>query len=167
MVRDELEDGTMIEYPSVEHYMAAMRMKKCAKNPKKAVSLFSKDKGIHAEAKGQRVLDRITERTYKEFQDSLKEEQATIYRALREDKLLTAACDEVAFEALREGMRQRLERDAPFKAVVQKALAENKYLLNFDSGEASDMGGKRLASGKIQGNNRVGKTIMDLAGIPY
>ncbi len=167
MVQDQLEDGTVVEYPSVEHYMAAMRMKKCGRNPDKARRLFSRNGTIHEEAKGQRRLAGISERTYAEFQNSLKEEQGALYRALREAKLMTVECDAVANEALREGMRQRLERDAPFKAVVQKALAENKYLLNFDPVEASDMGGKRMPSGKIQGNNRVGKVIMDLAGIPY
>ncbi len=168
MVQDRLEDGTIVEYPSVEHYMAAMRMKICGGNPDKAAFLFSKTGRVHEKALQDRLLISVATEQQKhlEFQESLRKEMEAIYKTLRAEKLLRPECDAVSHEALREGMRQRMERDALFKAVVQKAVKEGKYLLYFDSKE-SDMGGKRLPSGKIQGNNRIGKTIMDLAGIPY
>ncbi len=170
MVQDTLADGTVIEYPSVEHYMAGMRMKICGRNPDRASQLFSVKGRIHDKAKQDRVGAAVAtteQQKHQQFQDFLKQEMKDIHTALRAEKLLRPDCDAVMHDALREGMRQRMERDAPFRAVIQKAVKEGKYLLNFDSSAASDMGGKRLVNGKIQGNNRVGKTIMDLAGIAY
>lgn len=169
MVQDTLEDGTIVEYPSVEHYMAGMRMKICGGNPDRASLLFGKTGRVHEKAKQDRLLISAAtteQEKHTAFQNSLRKELEAIYTTLRAEKLLRPECDVVSHEALREGMRQRMERDAQFRGVVLKAVKEGKYLLYFEPKE-SDMGGKRLASGKIQGNNRVGKTIMDLAGIPY
>jgi hypothetical protein len=170
MVQDTQEDGTVVEYPSVEHYMAGMRLKICGENPDKARRLFSKTGFIHEKAKQDRTIAPVqgTEQLkHQQFQGFLKEELKAIHSTLRAEKLLRPDCEAVMYDALREGMRQRMERDAPFRAIVQKAAKEGKYLLHFESSASSDMGGKRLPNGTIQGNNRVGKTIMEIAGIPY
>ena len=139
-------------------------------NPDKAARLFGNEGFIHVKAKQDRTIAPVqgTEQLkHKQFQGFLQEELKAIHAALRAEKLLRPDCEAVMHDALREGMRQRMERDAPFRAIVQKAAKEGKYLLHFDSSAASDMGGKRLPNGTIQGNNRVGKTIMEIAGIPY
>lgn len=178
MVQDTEEDGTIVEYPSIEHYMAAMQVKKCAKNKsnggKAARRIFSKKAGIHQEYIGKRMTAGITEDKHESYQNSLKEELAAIQQAMRPTELAKVGvefanpdeCTRVMHEALREGLRQRLERDALFRTIVQKARENGKYLLNFDI-KGGDMTGRRGSDGRIKGNNRVGTVLMELAGIPY
>jgi hypothetical protein len=116
----------------------------------------------------------ITEDKHEQYQNSLKEEQAAIQQAMRPAELAKVGvqftnpdeCIRVMHEALREGLRQRLERDALFRTIVQKARENGKYLLNFDI-KGGDMTGRRGSDGRIKGNNRVGTVLMELAGIPY
>ncbi len=179
MVQDTEEDGSITEYPSIEHYMAGMQVKHCAKNKsngaKAARRIFSnKATELHQKFIQARMAAGITEEKHEQYQNSLKDEQAAIQQAMRPAELAKAGvqftnpdeCIRVMHEALREGLRQRLERDALFRTIVQKARENGKYLLNFDI-KGGDMTGRRGSDGRIKGNNRVGTVLMELAGIPY
>ncbi len=178
MVQDTEEDGSITSYPSIEHYMAAMQVKRCARKKangeKAARRIFSAQGAIHQKFIGERMARAITEDKHDLYQNSLKDELAAIQQAMRPAELAKAGveltspedCTRVMHEALREGLRQRLERDALFRTIVQKAREKGKYLLNFDI-KGGDMTGRRGSDGKIKGNNRVGTVLMELAGIPY
>jgi hypothetical protein len=174
-IEDVQEDGSIVVYPSVEHYVAAMMIKRCAGNAAIAKALFFEEGYIHNDFISKRRTKKITEKTFKQYQESLKEEYKAIQDALKPDELrkyritgfTVSACTEVMLEAYREGYRQRMERDETFRAIMARASEKQLYLLNFDPA-GTDLSGRRLKSDKtIKGNNKIGKILMDLAGIPY
>jgi predicted NAD-dependent protein-ADP-ribosyltransferase YbiA (DUF1768 family) len=67
---------------------------------------------------------------------------------------------------LRDAITQRLTNDKWFCEILSSALAQRKYLLYFDkvAGEhGSELGGSRSIKGTIQGQNKYGKLLMELA----
>jgi predicted NAD-dependent protein-ADP-ribosyltransferase YbiA (DUF1768 family) len=110
----------------------------------------------------------------KRDQELLKDESNEITEMLRAASLdaqhkvvldqgrWAAARDEV----IREAIRQRYTRDARFKKIVDTARAKNKYLLYYEPGGQSNMGGERRADGTVLGQNRLGIRIMEVAGFP-
>jgi predicted NAD-dependent protein-ADP-ribosyltransferase YbiA (DUF1768 family) len=65
-------------------------------------------------------------------------------------------------QVLREALTQRFRDDAEFQRIVLAAKAKGKYLLYY-SQAADELGGVRKQDGRIEGENRVGKIIMELA----
>ena len=63
---------------------------------------------------------------------------------------------------LREALSQRMRDDAEFQRIVMAAREKGKYLLYY-SQSADELGGVRKQDGRIEGENRVGKIIMELA----
>jgi hypothetical protein len=174
-IEDTQEDGSIVEYPSVEHYVAAMMIARCAGKPVVAKGLFSEDGAVHEKFKGERRLKKISDKTFKQYQESLKDEYKEIQEKLKPAFLRTqkitgfniSSCAEVMMEAYREGYRQRMERDATFRAIMARASEKQIYLLNYDPAGA-DLSGRRLKlDGSIKGNNKIGKILMELAGISY
>jgi hypothetical protein len=65
---------------------------------------------------------------------------------------------------LEEAIRQRLSADKWFCVIVSAALAQGKYLLYHDEQPNSELGGSRvIRSGLIQGQNKYGNFILQLA----
>jgi hypothetical protein len=65
---------------------------------------------------------------------------------------------------LRKALAYRLAHDARFFAIVDAARRKKLYLLFYTGpGVGSDLGGKRTNAGTIEGQNKVGKMIMELA----
>jgi predicted NAD-dependent protein-ADP-ribosyltransferase YbiA (DUF1768 family) len=85
-------------------------------------------------------------------------------RAVVDEAKWATAKDAVVEEAL----TQRWTRDARFRKIVETARDRGKTLLYYTPGSAtSNLGGMRATStGRIDGENKVGKTIMKLAGYP-
>jgi predicted NAD-dependent protein-ADP-ribosyltransferase YbiA (DUF1768 family) len=70
-------------------------------------------------------------------------------------------------QVLRDALTQRWTRDARFRRIVEAARDKGKVLLYFTPGTfTSNVGGIRRADGRIEGENRMGKIIMELAGYP-
>jgi predicted NAD-dependent protein-ADP-ribosyltransferase YbiA (DUF1768 family) len=71
-------------------------------------------------------------------------------------------------EVLEDAITQRWTKDARFRRIVEAARDRGKYLLYYTPGASvSNMGGHRVPqTGVIEGENRVGKIIMSLAGYP-
>jgi predicted NAD-dependent protein-ADP-ribosyltransferase YbiA (DUF1768 family) len=65
--------------------------------------------------------------------------------------------------ALREALTQRYTKDKDFQDIVNAVRAKGKYLLYYSTA-ADGLGGVRRADGRIDGENKVGKIIMELAG---
>lgn len=179
-ITDKMDDGTGvmrdITYPSVEHYVAAMKYKLASNMPALAVSLFSREGEIHQKYIRTRLTETVggKELSYARDIELLKEELREVqvssstaaakrYSAVFDDAQWAAIKDEV----LREGLRQRLERDAKYREIVMKAREKGMYLLNRVESSTSELGGKRTIKGKIEGQNKVGVILMDLAGFSF
>jgi hypothetical protein len=83
------------------------------------------------------------------------------YKAVFDEAKWASKKDEV----LREGLRQRWETDARFRKIVEAARDKGKTLLYYTPGaNSSNMGGVRKNTGLIEGENKIGAIIMELAG---
>ena len=67
-------------------------------------------------------------------------------------------------DLLENAVKQRFEKDARFRKIVQAAKDQGKYLLFFTGSSSSEYGGKRTKEGYLEGENKVGKAIMKVAG---
>jgi hypothetical protein len=66
---------------------------------------------------------------------------------------------------LRNALQQRWDRDARFHTIVDKARALKKYMLYYTSNAAGgEMSGVLRTNGTIDGENKVGRFIMEIAG---
>lgn len=172
-IEDPYDPATV--YPSMEHYLAAMRYRVASNKPELAGTIFGREGTIHQEIERQRTL--LTEGGKKQLTDAeardLRKEELTKVRdatkpaAVRKYK---AVIDEAKWatkkdEVLRAGLTQRWERDARFRKIVEAARDQGKTLLYYTPGaNSSNMGGVRKADGTIQGENKIGQILMELAG---
>ena len=162
-------------YPSLEHYLAGMKYKLATNKPELAESLFSQGGTVHQEflrqratesAQGTRALsaERSHELLKAERKKVADESSAAAYKKYR------VVYDEAKWNAakdatLREGLRQRWERDARLRRIVEAVKGKGMTLLYYTGpGTGSDLGGKRTAEGLIDGENKVGRILMELAG---
>ena len=75
-----------------------------------------------------------------------------------------AKWDSVKDGLLKEAVRQRWEKDARFRTIVEAAKQQGKTLLFYTGSANSEYGGKRTNVGILEGENKLGKTIMGVAG---
>ena len=68
-------------------------------------------------------------------------------------------------EVLLEALKQRFEEDVKFRKIVEAVKEQGKILLYYQTAVASELGGM-LKEGKIQGDNKYGHLIMQLASFP-
>jgi hypothetical protein len=175
-IEDPYNEGQV--YPTVEHYLAGMKVQTATNKPELAQTLFGRDGTVH-----QRFLqERLTEtdggtkplpeaRDY----DLLRQETMAVREALRDPNLKKygATVDAAAWalqkdRVLEEALTQRWKRDARLRRILEAARDKGKTLLYFTPGtSSSNMGGvHRTSSGLIEGANKVGKIYMRLAGFP-
>jgi hypothetical protein len=162
-------------YPSLEHYLVAMRYKVASNKPELAGTIFGKDGTIHQQFLRKRLEESeggakpLAPAREREFD---KLEMAAVKEASRPSafKKYKAVFDEAKWaskkdEVLREGLRQRWETDARFRKIVEAARDKGKTLLYYTPGaNSSNMGGVRKNTGLIEGENKIGAIIMELAG---
>jgi predicted NAD-dependent protein-ADP-ribosyltransferase YbiA (DUF1768 family) len=182
--RFAIEDPeTKILYPTVEHYIAGMRMKLATNKPELAETIFSRDGSIHQKFLADRVsLTNAGTKPLSEEEDArqLELEIAAVKDAMREPFLKRywrgtpgkivdeAAWASVKGDVIEDAINQRWKKDARFRTIVNKARDLGKYLLYYTPGAlSSNVGGIRSTkTGVIEGQNLIGKTIMRLAGYP-
>ena len=180
----DIHDGETV-YPSLEHYLAAMKYKFATNKPDLAESLFSQSyvqadgkKGygsIHQEFLGKREADTAQGTralTSERAHELLKAERKSVidesspaafkkYRVVYDQ----AQWDAIKDVKLREGLKQRWDRDQRLRRIVEAAKAKGLTLLYYTGpGTGSDLGGKRTPEGLIDGENKVGRILMELAG---
>jgi predicted NAD-dependent protein-ADP-ribosyltransferase YbiA (DUF1768 family) len=171
-----IKDGE-VQYPTIEHYIAGMRAKLATDKPELANTIFSREGTIH-----QRFLnDRLgmtnggtKQLTEEEDHELLKTELAAVKAAMSAVamKKHRAVVDEAKWatikdKILQEALKQRWTLDKRFRKTVEAARNQGKYLLYYTPGASTNLGGKRdRATGHIDGENRIGKIIMKLAGYP-
>ena len=180
----DIIDGETV-YPSLEHYLAAMKYKLATNKPDLAESLFSQSyvqsdgkKGygsIHQEFLGKREADTAQGTralTSERAHELLKAERKSVidesspaafkkYRVVYDQ----AQWDAIKDVKLREGLKQRWDRDQRLRRIVEAAKKKGLTLLYYTGpGTGSDLGGKRTPEGLIDGENKVGRILMELAG---
>jgi predicted NAD-dependent protein-ADP-ribosyltransferase YbiA (DUF1768 family) len=172
-IEDPEVDGVI--YPTMNHYLAAMRYRVASSVPDIATTVFSREGSIHQkyirirvdESEGGKIA--IPE---KRDQRLLKEEDSEVREEIRPSafKRRSATFDEAKWaskkdELLKEGLRQRWEKDKRFRKIVEAARDKGKTLLYYAPGaNSSNYGGVHRSTGQIEGDNRIGKYIMELGG---
>lgn len=181
------ESGEPILYPTMEHYMAAMKYRHASNRPDLAMSLFSKVGNIHQkfsklrldkrtisgsgtpqddkflEDEAKDVRERLTKIFTDKYRISFNEDKWN--RPIRPDDPLTMR-DRILYDAL----TYRWEKDDDFKKIIEEARAQKKYLLYTlgDGSESSEWAGRIEVAGpekgRIRGQNRIGFFLMELAG---
>jgi hypothetical protein len=165
-----------VTYPSVEHYLAGMKLKYASNNPKLAVELMSSKGTIHQSFLATRMADKIRKDTPRDFELLAKEasevrrkltkSELNTYRTVINENEWTLFKDKVLMDAL----RYRWEHDRRFHDIVEAAREAGKYLLYTTNiaAVASELGGKRsIKTERIEGENKVGLYIMELAGFRF
>jgi len=182
--RFPIEDPeTKIIYPTVDHYIAGMRIKLATSKPELAETIFSREGSIHQKFLTDRVaLTNAGTKPLSEEEDTrlLEAEVAAVKDAMREPYLKRywrdtpgKIVDEAVWatkksDVIEDAINQRWTKDARFRKVVEAARDRGKYLLYYTPGAASsNVGGIRSTkTGVIEGQNMIGKIIMRLAGYP-
>ena len=178
-------DNEELVYPSVEHFMAGMRVKlgsNIAKQDKAraadlGAALFGREGPVHQRMVTKRLGLRTGGQEITEKMDAeLLAEELTALREAQKPAVLKAqgiTIDEAAWAtakdaALEAALTQRWTRDKRFRKIVEAARAKNKTLLYYSPGSStSNVGGVlRKNTGHIEGDNKMGKIIMRLAGYP-
>ena len=182
--RFPIEDPeTKVVYPTVDHYIAGMRMKLATNKPELAGSIFGREGSIHQKFLTDRVaLTNAGTKSLSEEEDArlLEAEVAAVKDAMREPflkRFWRGSAGKIVDEAkwatakdqvIEDAIQQRWTKDARFRKIVEAARDRGKYLLYYTPGSStSNVGGIRSTkTGAIEGQNKIGKTIMRLAGYP-
>lgn len=172
-----IDKRTGTKYPSMEHFMAAMKYQLASNKPELGANLFSSSTGtVHRKFRELRAAESgATKRVIPAARDQelLKQERAKVldeskptafkrYTALFDDALWNSVKDEVIEEAL----QYRWEHDARFRKIVE-AVRDRGLILLYYTGNisGSNLGGVRRApEGFIDGENKVGRILMRIAG---
>jgi hypothetical protein len=162
------------EYPTMEHFLAGMKVKLASNNPDLAETIFGREGSIHkqfltiriAETGGyKRPLDEdrdyelLAEEREKVLSESKPNSIAKYSKTVYDEAKWATLKDKL----LREAITQRYTKDAKFIKIVNAAREKGKYLL-FYSQAVNDLGGKRKEDGSIEGQNKLGRFIMEIAG---
>ena len=167
-IRDPEEAG--VEYPSVTHFLAGMTLKYGAKKSDLAKTLFSSAGSIHQRFQAMRVSKSASE------DEILKQEIEAVKKALMPSdlraykvKIDIADWNAKKDEVLRDALEQRWTRDARLHRIVETARNRGKYLLYYtsSSGAGAWLSGVRKSTGVIEGENKVGRILMELAGFRF
>ena len=146
--------------------------------PELAKTLFSREGTIHQKFLGDRLaLTNAGTKPLSEEEDArlLEAEIAAVKDAMRPPylKRYKATVNEATWATvkdtvLQQAIEQRWTKDARFRKIIEAARDRGKYLLYYTPGSSvSNVGGVRSTqSGRIEGENKIGKIMMKLAGYP-
>lgn len=170
-----IKDGDTI-YPTMEHYIGGMRVKLATNKPELAETIFSREGTIHQRFLNDRLgMTNGGTKSLSEEEDHeiLKTELSAVKTAMGGVSLKKnrATVDEAKWAtvkdgALEEAIKQRWTLDKRFRKIVETARSQGKYLLYYTAGSTTNLGGVRTRTGQIDGENKIGKIIMKLAGYP-
>jgi predicted NAD-dependent protein-ADP-ribosyltransferase YbiA (DUF1768 family) len=163
-------------YPSIEHFLAGMRYKVATDKPGLAQALFGPTGVIHQKflrlrdaergvGAGAKALtdDRDAELTVEELKEVHGEMRLTGMKK-RGAKFDEAKWNNVKDELLTEAVRQRHSKDARFRTILEAAKQQGKTLLFFTGSASSEYGGKQTREKTLEGENKLGKAMMEIAG---
>jgi hypothetical protein len=162
-------------YPSIEHFLAGMKFKVASDKPSIAQSKFGSTGSIHQKFERQRQAETGVGAGYKALSDSRKAEilveeikevrdESRLVKIKKEAKFREKDWDSLKDDLLENAVKQRWDTDARFHTIVEAAKQQGKYLLFFTGSSSSEYGGKRTKEGYLEGENKLGKAIMKVAG---
>ncbi len=170
------EDGTPILYPTIEHYLAAMKLKLASNKPNLGVELMSTKGKIHQDFSLKRKAESIKYESPRDF-ELLADEMVEIRKKMTKTYLNQYRVELyenkwaiIKDKVLKDALLYRWQHDKRFRATIEAARNLKKYLLYSTkiAAVASEYGGVReQATGKIQGENKVGRFIMEIAGFKF
>jgi hypothetical protein len=162
-------------YPSMEHFLAAMRYKVATDKPGLAQSLFGPEGTIHQKFLRQKQAEVGVGAGAKPLTEAreaalLVEEMKEVHQETRQAamkkwkvKFDEAKWASVKDDLLENAVKQRWDKDARFHTIVEAAKQQGKYLLFFTGSASSEYGGKRTKEGYLEGENKLGKAMMKVA----
>jgi mRNA (guanine-N7-)-methyltransferase len=163
-------------YPTMEHFLAAMKYKVATDKPAIAQSLFGSQGTIHQKFLRQKQAEIGVGAGSKPLTEAreaalLVEEMKEVHQESRlaamkkwKAKFEESRWTEVKDDLLENAVKQRWDKDARFRKIVDAAREQGKYLLFFTGSSSSEYGGKRTKEGYLEGENKLGKAIMKVAG---
>ena len=165
------EDEPSIVYPSIKHYMLGKLMEGASNKPEAAKD-FMTNGGIHQgfikEMELAKAAGKLSDERHREL---MAEENKQLNERAKKTYLKKAGIviDDAAWvsikdDVLKHGLRVRYERDARFHTIVDGLMAQNKMLVYEAESKSSDLGGICRADGYVEGENKYGKFLMELAG---
>jgi hypothetical protein len=181
------DDGEPIVYPTVEHYMAAMKYRHASNRPDLALSLFGRDGSIHQRFLAQRLVkktmlgsgtpqdDKFLEEEAKEVRERLTKAFTDKHRVVFNEEKWNRpirANDPLSMRdrILRDALQYRWEKDDNFRKILEELRAQKRYLLYTlgPDSDASEWAGRMEIAGpekgRVRGENRIGFFLMELAG---
>ena len=174
-IRDP-EDGT--RYPTVEHFLAGMKVKRASPMPELAEKIFGATGFIHQKFLQKRLAEtgagagakKLTEKREwellkEEWMEVKKESTNTVLKKSYRVEVNESAWATMKDDVLQEALKQRFEEDVKFRKIVEAAKEQGKILLYYQTAAASEMGGM-LKEGRIVGDNKIGRIIMGLGAFP-
>jgi hypothetical protein len=180
IARFPISDGED-EYPSMDHYLAAMRYKYGATEKDGSPvsreflqAMFGPEGSIHQRALRAEVRERGDSNLDEEkLRVILKEEfdelqKQTKNSAIKANGFVPNDAGWVKHReaCVRSALRQRWETDERFRKAVIALMKQNKYLLYYSPLVGlSYYAGMRKANKTIDGDNMVGRVLMQIAGI--
>jgi hypothetical protein len=154
--------------------MAGMIYKYGKTNPELGKTLFSREGTIHQAYLRKRKLEMKDESvtlSYGKDHELIKEELNDIKAELRPAafKKHNVVFNESTYlvkkdELLQKAVEQRYKKDERMRKILEAARKSGKYLLYYMPGGIKNLGGMRKASGIIEGDNKLGRIYMSLAG---
>lgn len=180
-------DGTPIMYPSVEHYVSAMKLRYSTNKDQSdantlAIHRLSTLGTIHQLYNTIRQREKVQPDSERDFA-LLKDEANDVRKLVNKKGELNKArvvfddqkWNEIKDTVLMDALTHRWTRDARFKNAVEAARQRNKYLLYsiksenaIEASSALELGGTRdVRSGQIKGENKMGRFIMQIAGFRF
>jgi len=161
-----------IQYPTVEHYLAAMKLKEASNQPNLARTLMSTKGQIHQQFGFARLKETVAEESVRDFK-LLADEAKEVHKEMSKGALTGrgVVIDESIWqtqkdEFLMNALKFRYQRDARFQGIVEAAKADKKYILyssNVEVGIPELSGVRHGVKKTITGGNKVGRFIMKLA----
>jgi len=166
-----------VKYPTIEHYMAAMKIQLATDKPEMAKTLMSEKGKIHQDFATKRRIQSPAKESAADF--NLLAEEATEVRKKSAKAFLTQSGVKITKEQdwisnkdtiLRSALQYRWDNDKRFHDIIEACRNQLKYLLYSTSvsNTASDLGGTRdIKTFMIKGENKMGKIIMEIAGFKW
>jgi hypothetical protein len=131
---------------------------------------------IHQDFAAKRRTEKVKQESPRDF-ELLAEEGAEVRKKMTKTYLnqFRTTFDDVKWipikdKVLMDALKYRWEHDKRFRDTVEAARNAGKYLLFSTkiASSASELGGTRdMSSGKIMGENKVGRFIMEIAGFTF
>ena len=173
-----VKDAEGIPYPSIEHYLAGMRLKHASSDNARgklfAATVMSVTGSIHQKYLAERTAlgASITHEQEKELTDKEMREVKALKgvpsRGASAIKIDEEAWKRAQPEYLEEALKQRWTNDKRFREIIEgvRTGRSGAYLL-YEQSATSSLGGSYNKTRKsVTGGNLVGKTIMRLAKFP-